>query len=139
MASLNMVQLIGFLGNGPEIRYSQSGMPIANMSLATDETYKGANGEPVKKTEWHRLVCFDKTASLAEKYLKKGSQIYVQGSLQTRKWQDQNGQDRYTTEIKVLRMQFLDRKETGNGQQEDQPPQTRSEPTPPEDYDNVPF
>lgn len=139
MASLNMVQLIGCLGKDPEIRYSQSGQAIANMSLATDESYTDQNGNKVDKTEWHRLVAFGKQAELAQKYLFKGSLIYVQGALQTRKWQDQQGQDRYTTEVKLQRVQFLKKKgdnEQPNGEK------TRSQPRgsgASYDMDDVPF
>lgn len=138
MASLNMVQLIGRLGKDPEVRLSQSGQAIATLSLATDESYVGQDGQKVERTEWHRLIAFGKQAELAQKYLRKGSQIYVQGSLQTRKWQDQQGQDRYTTEIKVIRIQFLDRK--GDGQQDAgqaQQPQGNGQTS--YDMDDVPF
>lgn len=110
MASLNMVQLIGRLGKDPELCFSQSGQSIANMTLATDESYVGQDGTKVEKTEWHKIVAFGKQAELLEKYLRKGSQIYVQGSLQTRKWQDRQGQERYATEVKLQRVQFLDKK-----------------------------
>ncbi len=140
MASLNMVQLIGRLGKDPEVRYSQSGQAIANMTLATDESYTDQNGNKVDKTEWHKLVAFGKQAELVEKYLHKGSLIYVQGALQTRKWQDQQGQDRYTTEVKLQRVQFLDKK--GDNEQQNGGGQTRSQPRGSEtsyDMDNVPF
>lgn len=126
MASLNMVQLIGYLGRAPEVKYSQSGQPVANFSLATDESYIGQDGQKVDRTEWHRVIAFGKQADLIAKYLHKGSHVYVQGCLQTRKWQDQDGNDRYTTEIKAFRVQFLDSKKdaepNGTGQQ---PPQTK--------------
>lgn len=140
MASLNMVQLIGRLGKDPEIRYSQSGQAIANMTLATDESYT-QDGNKIEKTEWHRLVAFGKQAELVEKYLRKGNQVYIQGSLQTRKWQDQQGQDRYTTEIKLQRVQFLDKK-GDNDQSNDGSQNQRSQPQGSEtayDMDSVPF
>jgi len=107
---LNKVMIIGRLGRDPEIRYSQSGAPIANMNIATDEFYTDKDGNRVERTEWHRVVAFGKSAEVCGQYLAKGSLIYVEGKLQTRKWQDQQGQDRYTTEIKADRVQFLDRK-----------------------------
>lgn len=140
MASLNMVQLIGRLGKDPEIRYSQSGQAIANMTLATDESYT-QDGNKIEKTEWHRLVAFGKQAELVENYLRKGSQIYVQGSLQTRKWQDQQGQDRYTTEVKLQLVQFLDKK-GDNDQSNGGSQNPRSQPQGSEtayDMDSVPF
>lgn len=100
MASLNKVILIGNLGKDPETRYAPSGDAICNLTLATTETWKDkATGERREATEWHRVVFFGRVAEVAAQYLRKGSQIYVEGRLQTRKWQDQNGQDRYSTEI----------------------------------------
>ncbi len=107
---LNKVMLIGRLGRDPELRYTASGMPMANLNLATDETYLDREGNKVDKTEWHRVVVFQRQAENCANYLRKGSLVYVEGSLQTRKWQDQQGQDRYTTEIKAQRVQFLDSK-----------------------------
>lgn len=99
--SVNKVILIGNLGADPEIRSTQDGRPIANLRIATSETWKDRNtGERREKTEWHRVVIFSEgLAKIAEQYLKKGSKVYVEGQLQTRKWQDQNGQDRYSTEV----------------------------------------
>lgn len=113
MATLNMVQLIGYLGKDVELKQSQNGLAFANISLATDESYTDRDGNRVDKTEWHRIVAYGKQAELCSNFLRKGSQAYVQGSLQTRKWTDQNGVERYTTEIKAFRVQFLDRKENG--------------------------
>lgn len=99
---INKVILIGNLGNDPEIRYLPNGGAVANLSLATSESWRDKNtGEMREKTEWHRVVLFGKTAEVAGEYLRKGSQVYIEGQLQTRKWQDQNGQDRYTTEVAV--------------------------------------
>ncbi|EOX9817929.1 single-stranded DNA-binding protein [Providencia stuartii] len=99
---VNKVILIGHLGNDPEIRYIPNGGAVANLTLATSETWRDKQtGEMREKTEWHRVVIFGKLAEIAGEYLKKGSQIYVEGSLQTRKWTDQSGQDRYTTEVVV--------------------------------------
>lgn len=101
MGSLNSVQLIGHLGQDPEIKHTQSGNKLANLSLATSKSWKDRNtGEKREKTEWHRIVIFSEgLAGIAEQYLAKGSQIYVQGELQTRKWTDNGGIDRYSTEI----------------------------------------
>lgn len=105
---VNKVILVGNLGRDPEIRYSANGAAIANCTLATSEQWKDKNtGEKQEKTEWHRVVFFGRLAEIAGEYLKKGSQIYVEGRLQTRKWQDNNGQDRYTTEIVANEMQML--------------------------------
>jgi len=110
MPSLNMVQIIGNLARDVELRYSQSGVPVANMTVATNESYTDRDGNKVEKAEFHRVTCFQRQAENCANYLAKGSLIYVEGSLTTRKWQDQQGQDRYTTEIKAQRVQFLDRK-----------------------------
>lgn len=110
---LNKVMIIGRLGRDPELRYSQSGMPIASLNVATDESYVDKDGNKVEKAEWHRVSVFQKAAENCANFLAKGSLVYVEGCLQTRKWQDQQGQDRYTTEIKAQRVQFLDRKGDG--------------------------
>ena len=100
MAGVNKVILIGNLGRDPEIRSTQDGTKIANLSLATSESWRDKNsGERREKSEWHRVVIFGPLAEIAEKYLRKGSKIYIEGQLQTRKWQDQSGQDKYSTEI----------------------------------------
>lgn len=104
---VNKVVLLGNLGNDPEIRYMPNGTAVANLSLATSESWKDQQGQIQERTEWHRLTMYRKLAEIAGEYLKKGSQIYVEGKLQTRKWQDQQGQDRYTTEIVVEEMQML--------------------------------
>ncbi len=98
--SVNKVILIGNLGRDPEVRTTQSGTKVANLSLATSDSWKDRNtGEKREKTEWHRVVIFGNLADIAERYLKKGSKVYISGQLQTRKWQDQSGQDKYTTEV----------------------------------------
>lgn len=99
--SLNKVQLIGNLGRDPEVRYSGDGRAIANLTIATTETWKDQSGQRQEKTEWHRVVIFGPLAEVAEKYLKKGQSAYFEGKLQTRKWSDQSGNERYTTEIVV--------------------------------------
>ena len=103
--SVNKVILVGNLGRDPEIRHTQAGDRIANLSVATSESWRDkASGERKERTEWHRVVVFDdKLAEVAEKYLKKGSKVYLEGQLQTRKWQDQSGQDRYSTEVVLQR------------------------------------
>jgi len=107
---MNKVMLIGRLGKDPELRYTPNGSPVANLRIATDESYTDRDGNKVDRTEWHTVVVFQRQAENCQAYLKKGSLVFVEGSLQTRKWQDQQGQDRYSTEIKAIRVQFLDRK-----------------------------
>ena len=112
MASLNKVQLIGNLGADPETRYTPSGDPIANIRIATTDRWRDkASGEMREATEWHRVVFFGKLAQIVGEHLRKGSAVYVEGALRTRKWQDQDGQDRYTTEIRGEVMQMLGRRE----------------------------
>ena len=112
---MNKVMLIGRLGKDPELRYTPNGSPVANLRIATDESYTDRDGNKVDRTEWHTVVVFQRQAENCQAYLKKGSLVFVEGSLQTRKWQDQQGQDRYSTEIKAIRVQFLDRKGTNTG------------------------
>jgi single-strand DNA-binding protein len=107
MASVNKVILIGNLGRDPETRYMPDGGAITNISIATTEQWKDKQGEKQEKTEWHRVAFFGKLAEIAGEYLKKGSQVYVEGRLQTRKWQDKDGADKYTTEIVANAMQML--------------------------------
>lgn len=112
MASVNKVILVGNLGKDPEVRYMPSGEAVTNVTVATTDTWKDKNsGEKKESTEWHRVVFFRKLAEIAGQYLKKGSQVYIEGSLKTRKWQDKDGQDRYTTEIVADTMQMLGRRE----------------------------
>jgi len=106
---INKVILIGNLGKDPEVKYMPSGDPVTTITVATSETWKDkSSGENVEKTEWHRVVFFKRLAEIAGEYLKKGSKVYIEGRLQTRKWQGQDGQDRYTTEIVANEMQMLD-------------------------------
>ena len=122
MASVNRVILIGNLGKDPEVRYAPSGDAICNVTLATSESWKDKqSGEKREATEWHRVIFFGKLGEIAGQYLKKGSPIYVEGSLRTRKWQDKDGVERYTTEIRGDEMKMLGGK--GDGQQEGQPRQ----------------
>jgi len=103
--------LVGNIGQDVELKYMQSGEAVCNLSVATSESWKDkSTNERVERTEWHKVVLFSKLAEIAEKYLKKGSKVYIEGSLQTRKWQGQDGNDRYTTEIKARDMQMLDSK-----------------------------
>ena len=113
MASVNKAIIIGHLGRDPELKQGQSAL-FCNLSVATDESYQDNNGNKISRTEWHRIVVYGKQAENCAKYLKKGSLVYIEGSLQTRKWQDDTGIERYTTEIKASRVQFLDRKDSEN-------------------------
>lgn len=107
---LNKVMLIGRVGQDPELRYTQSGIPMLNLSVATDESYTDRDGNRQERTEWHRIVVYDRLAENCSTYLHKGSLVFVEGSLQTRKWQDKEGQNRTSTDIRAQRVQFLDRK-----------------------------
>lgn len=113
MASLNRVEIIGRLGRDPELKYSQNGAAICRLNVATDESYTDREGKRVQKAEWHSVVVFQKSAEHCSQYLSKGSLVFVEGSLSTREWQDQQGQKRYTTEIKAQRIQFFDKKDGG--------------------------
>lgn len=115
MAGVNKVILVGNLGKDPETRYMPSGGAVTNITVATSETWKDKNtGEKKEQTEWHRVTFFNRLAEIAAEYLKKGSKVYIEGSLQTRKWQDKSGQDRYTTDIKASTMQMLDSRGGGS-------------------------
>lgn len=115
MSSLNKAMIIGRLGQDPDVRYTQSNTAVANMSIATSERYKDKSGELKETTEWHRVVAWGRTAEICQEYLKKGSQVYIEGPIQTRKWEDKEGQTRYTTEIKALQMTMLDSKGSSGG------------------------
>jgi len=116
MASVNKVILIGNLGRDPEVRYAPSGGAICNVTIATTRNWKDkATGEKKEETEWHRVVFYDRLAEIAGEYLKKGRPVYVEGRLKTRKWQDKDGQERYTTEIIAAEMQLLGSREGGGG------------------------
>ncbi|HWH49340.1 MAG TPA: single-stranded DNA-binding protein [Burkholderiales bacterium] len=132
MASVNKVILIGNLGRDPEVRYMPSGDAVANISIATTETWKDKNGEKQEKTEWHRVAMFGKTAEIAGEYLKKGSQVYIEGRLETRKWTDKEGQERTTTEVRADRMQMLGSRSGGSERMappEDDAPRAAAAPT----------
>ena len=118
MAGVNKVIIVGNLGNDPEVRYAQSGSAIANISVATSDSWKDkTTGEKQERTEWHKIVMFNRLGEIAGEYLKKGSKVYIEGKLQTRKWQDQSGADRYSTEIVADQMQMLDGNSGQSGQQ----------------------
>lgn len=153
---VNKVILVGNLGQDPEVRYTPSGSAVANITLATSESWRDKQtGENKEVTEWHRVVLFGKLAEVAGEYLRKGSQVYIEGQLRTRKWQDQSGQDRYTTEVTVHvggTMQMLGGKQEGGQgnrpqQNQQQRPQQQSGPSttpannePPMDFDDeIPF
>ena len=111
---VNKVILVGNLGNDPESRFLPSGGAVTNITVATSETWKDKQtGQPQERTEWHRVVFFNRLAEIANEYLRKGSKVYLEGSLRTRKWQDKSGQDRYTTEIVAGEMQMLDSRGAG--------------------------
>lgn len=115
MSSLNKVILIGRLGDDPEVRYTQSNTAVANISLATSEKYKDKSGEMKEDTEWHRIILWSKLAETAQEYLKKGSQVCFEGKLQTRSWEDKEGQTKYTTEIVAYSMVMLGSKGSNGG------------------------
>jgi single-strand DNA-binding protein len=115
MASLNKVMLIGNLGKDPEVRYTAAGTAVASFSVATSEKFKNKNGEWEEKTEWHNVTLWARLAEIAGEYLAKGKTVYIEGRLQTRKWQDRDGKDRYTTEIVGEKMQMLSGKGEGGG------------------------
>jgi single-strand DNA-binding protein len=130
MASVNKAILVGNLGKDPEVRYMPGGEAVANITLATTDSWKDKSGTKQEKTEWHRVSFFGRQAEVVGEYLKKGSQVYIEGRIQTRKWQDKDGQDRYTTEIVADRMQMLGGKSSGAGSfevvEENQPAPVRS-------------
>lgn len=114
MASVNKVILVGNLGRDPEMRYMPSGDALASFSIATTDSWKDKNGQKQERTEWHRISMFGKLAEIAGEYLKKGSSVYIEGRLQTRKWQDKEGNERQTTEVVADRMQMLGGRGSGN-------------------------
>jgi single-strand DNA-binding protein len=124
---INKVILIGNLGKDPETRYMPSGGAVTNITVATSETWKDKqSGEQQERTEWHRVVFFNRLAEIAGEYLKKGSKVYIEGSLRTRKWQGNDGQDRYTTEIVANEMQMLDSRGGGSAEYSQSAPAARS-------------
>ena len=119
MASANRVILVGHVGRQPEVSHMQNGDAVAKFSIATTDTWKDKGGERHEKTEWHNIIVFRRLGEVAGQFLKKGSMVYLEGRLQTRKWQDKNGQDRYTTEIVCHEMKMLGGKADGNGTRND--------------------
>jgi single-strand DNA-binding protein len=141
---VNKVIIIGNLGNDPETKYMPSGNAVTNITVATSESWKDkTTGEQQERTEWHRVVFFNRLAEIAGEYLKKGSKVYLEGSLRTRKWQDQQGHDRYTTEIVTSEMQMLDSRGEGGGsyqKPQQQAPQQPEQAPQSNDFDsNIPF
>ncbi|MBA2654488.1 MAG: single-stranded DNA-binding protein [Gammaproteobacteria bacterium] len=125
---VNKVILIGNLGNDPEVRYTPSGSAVANVNLATSETWRDKqSGELQDRTEWHRVVFFNRLAEIVGEYLRKGSKIYVEGTLRTRKWTDKNGVERYTTEIIANEMHILDSRNSATGSPANHPPTTNDD------------
>lgn len=125
---INKVILVGNLGKDPEMKYTASGIAIANITVATSESWTDKQtNQKVEKTEWHRVVFFRRLAEVVGEYLTKGSQVYIEGKLQTRKWQDQSGQDRYTTEVIGDKMQMLGSKPSGSGQASQNQNQTQQQ------------
>ncbi len=157
MASVNKVILVGNLGQDPEVKYMPSGGAVTNISIATTDTWTDkSSGQKQERTEWHRVVFFNRLAEIVGEYLRKGSQVYIEGNLRTRKWQDQNGQDKYTTEIVAREMQMLGSRAGGSSdfqqnqnnatqQQQGSAPQqsTPQQSEPPQNFDNfdddIPF
>ena len=137
---VNKAIILGNLGQDPEVRYSQGGKALCNLSIATSEKWKDKDsGEEKEKTEWHRIVAFGRMAEVMGEHLHKGSQVYIEGKIQTRKWQDRDGNDRYTTEIVANDMQMLGSRQGGNPQSGGAQ-QNRQEEQPQEDFDDdVPF
>jgi single-strand DNA-binding protein len=122
MRGVNKVIIVGSLGQDPEVKYMPSGGAVTNISVATSEAWKDKNtGQKNEKTEWHKIVLFNNLGEIAGEYLKKGSKVYIEGSLRTRKWQAQDGTDRYTTEIVAGEMQMLDGKQESSSPQRDKP------------------
>ncbi len=132
---INKVILIGNLGADPEVRYTQADVPVATFSVATTEKWKDQDGNMQESTEWHRVVAWQRLAEICGEYLQKGSKVYIEGKLQTRKWTDNNGVDRYTTEVVAREMKMLDRK-GGNGTY---PPPPEEPQGPTSMGDDVPF
>ena len=151
---VNKAIIVGRLGQDPDTRYTAGGGAVSNVSIATSDTWKDKqSGETQERTEWHRVVFFGRLAEIVEEYLKKGSQVYVEGRIQTRKWQDKEGRDRYTTEIVANEMQMLggrgdssqgaSRPGTNESYAPNKPQQNRDDNTPPmggdEEFDDIPF
>ena len=140
MAGVNKVILIGNLGKDPEVRYLDSGVAVANFSLATTESYKNKEGERVSQTEWHNIVLWRGLAEVAEKYLKKGNSVYIEGKIRNRKWEDKDGNTRYNTEILADNMTMLGKKDAGSSETSESTTTTTEESIPQEEKgDDLPF
>lgn len=138
---LNKVMLIGHVGKDPEVKYTNDSTAVANFSIATNESYKDSSGKLVERTEWHRCVAWRKLAEVIEKHVHKGSKLYVEGKLQTRSWDDKDGNKKYTTEIVVSDMTFLDTKRDGASEAQEGPSEPADEPIvhKSEDENDLPF
>ena len=142
MASVNRVILIGNLGRDPELRYTQTGQAVTNFSIATNEKWKDKEGQPQERTEWHRIIVWGKPAENCAQYLQKGRSVYIEGRLQTRDWEDREGNKRQTTEIVAQTVQFLGGRGEGGPRSSGAPPteaSTGSSPGPSSDGDDIPF
>ena len=135
MRGVNKVMLIGNLGRDPEVRYTRDGTPVANLNLATTDSWKDAQGQRQERTEWHRVVAWGKLAEIAKEYLSKGEKIYIEGRLQTRSWDDKDGNKRYTTEVRADQMVMLGSRGGDGPSRGDQGPA----PGPPDDDGSAPF
>jgi len=132
---MNKTMIIGNLGQDPEVRYTQDGVAVATMSIATTERWKDKDGNKQEHTEWHRVVAWRKLGEICGDYLHKGDKVYIEGKLQTRKWQDQNGNDRYTTEIIARELEMLGGRQENADNADSTPPNGEEPPTP----EDVPF
>lgn len=140
MSNVNKAIIIGRLGQDPDIRHTQSGQAVANLSVATSERYKDKSGQQQEQTEWHRVTLWSKLGEIAQQYLKKGDLVYIEGKLKTRKWTDKDGQDRYTTEIIGSELRMLGGKsESNTTQQSYQQPKPNTAPIADNVDDDLPF
>jgi single-strand DNA-binding protein len=142
MASVNKVILVGNLGRDPELRYTTSGTPVANFTMATTDRWADPAGERKERTEWHRIVVWGKQAEIVGEYLRKGRQVYIEGSLQTREWTDRDGNKRYTTEVRAQRVQMLGRRDEAtpaSAEPSPEQPATVAEPQDGYEEDDIPF
>jgi len=134
MTGVNKVILIGCLGRDPEVRYTPNGVAVANFSIATSESWKDSKGEKQEKTEWHKIIAWKRLAEICVEYLEKGSRVYIEGKLQTRSWEDRDGNKRYTTEVVASQMQMLDTRRDDKADAVNE-----QEPVIPVDESDIPF
>ncbi len=140
MASVNNVTILGNIGQSPEVKYTTGGDAVCNLSVATSEKWKGKDGEQKEHTEWHRVTLFARLAEIVGEYCQKGSPIYIEGSLRTRKWTDKEGVEKYTTEIHARRVQLLGKKDDGGGEREPTQTTRKSSAKNVDDFDDdIPF